>query len=162
MSNAEKKQKVWDEIYPTISHLEQYFKIETQRIDDQSQYFHPEFILDENFKIRCQCDIGNIYMYAIRCMYTQGEIDIELEIDSSLFENVVIGYHLNKEATMYALNTISKIRTHIGNLRDYCDEYVRGVLMGDAMDAISMNFINEIKNTTEVIKHMKSKIKAQL
>ena len=159
MKNSEKKQNVWDLLYPSVNHLESYFKLDLKGIDDESQYFHPIFILDEHFSITTQCDISNKCLYAIRCNYKSklGENE-QVEIDISLFENIVIGYHINKEATMYVINIISKIRRHIGNLRDYCDEYVRHVLIGNSIEEISSAFISEIKTTTIVINNMKKNL----
>ena len=42
------KLELWDTIKSKYSHLENYCTIELVGIEDESPYFHPRFILDEN------------------------------------------------------------------------------------------------------------------
>jgi hypothetical protein len=152
MEQYKKKQQVWDLIYPQIKHLESYFTLDLRGIKDDSEYFHPQFILDDNFRIETQCDVESTYMYAYKCHIKNGERLMCIEIDESIFDAIVIGYSVNKDLVLYALQVMSKIQDHTYQLRDYCNDYIRNLLIGNSVDEVSNAFINEIKTTSAVIK----------
>ena len=155
MKKSEKKQKTWDDIYKNLTHLDNYCTIELKGLDEESDYFHPHFILSENTKIVGQCDIANKHIYALN-FYGENH-DTGIEIYNELLEPVIIGYYTNKESVSMALNTMKKVKNHVSQLHQYCNDYVHNSLLGDSLNEISNNFINEIKTTTQLISFMQNK-----
>jgi hypothetical protein len=155
--NTEKKQKVWDMIYPKIKHLEDYCTINLRGIEDDTIYFHPQFIIDETFEITSQCDTGNRYIYALRANIKQEDgTTFSMDIYDDLLTPVITGYKTNKTIVIEALNTLIKVKNHIAELNNYSNDYIHNLLMSNSIDAISNAFINEIKATNKLISYMQT------
>ena len=150
------KLELWDTIKSKYSHLENYCTIELVGIEDESPYFHPRFILDENTYIIGQCDIGNKYVYALRFNHTSEINPIYIEIQDSLLDNLVTGWTCNKEIVKVALETLSKLNNHINNLNCYVNDYITNILLGNSIKEVSDVFIGEIKTTSKLVDYMQS------
>ena len=150
------KLELWDTIKSKYSHLENYCTIELVGIEDESPYFHPRFILDENTYISGQCDTSNKYLYALRFNYTSEINPIYIEIQDSLLDNLVTGWTCNKEIVKVALETLSKLNNHINNLNCYVNDYITNMLIGNSIKEVSDVFIGEIKTTSKLVDYMQS------
>ena len=150
------KLELWDTIKSKYSHLENYCTIELGGIEDGSQYFHPKFILDENTYISGQCDIDNKSLYALRFNHTPEINPIYIEIQDYLLDSLVTGWTCNKEIVKVALETMSKLNTHINNLNCYVNDYITNMLIGNSIKEVSDAFIGEIKTTSKLVDYMQS------
>ena len=150
------KLELWDTIKSKYSHLENYCIIELGGIEDESPYFHPRFILDENTYISGQCDTSNKYLYALRFNYTSEINPIYIEIQDSLLDSLVTGWTCNKEIVKVALDTMSKLNNHINNLNCYVNDYITNMLIGNSIKEVSDVFIGEIKTTSKLVDYMQS------
>lgn len=154
-TNIEKKQKMFEDIIYNYKHLENYCKITAYGIEDDSIYFHPKFELDEDTYISSQSDIGSdkgVLIYAIK--FVNKLENIQIEIYDDLIESIIIGYHANKDTVKLALSTLSKIRNHINQLNNYTTDYVHNILIGNSIQGITDNFINELKITNQIVDFM--------
>ena len=150
------KLELWDTIKSKYSHLENYCTIELGGIEDESPYFHPRFILDENTYISGQCDTSNKSLYALRFNYTSEINPIYIEIQDSLLDSLVTGWTCNKEIVKVALETLSKLNNHINNLHCYVNDYITNMLIGNSIKEVSDAFIGEIKTTSKLVDYMQS------
>ena len=150
------KLELWDTIKSKYSHLENYCTIELGGIEDESPYFHPRFILDENTYISGQCDTSNKSVYALRFNHTSEINPIYIEIQDFLLDSLVIGWTCNKEIVKVALETMSKLNTHINNLNCYVNDYITNMLIGNSIKEVSDAFIGEIKTTSKLVDYMQS------
>lgn len=150
------KLELWDTIKFKYSHLENYCTIELGGIEDESSYFHPRFILDENTWIRGQCDTSNKHLYALSFNCIEDSIPLYIEIPDSLLDNIVTGWAYNKEIVKTSLATMSKLRTHINNLESYITDYAINMIVGNSIKEVSDAFIGEIKTTSKLVDYMQS------
>jgi hypothetical protein len=152
------KKELWQNIYKKVSHLENYCKIELTGIEEETIYFHPTFIVDETFKITSQCDIGNQHLYALNAQFT-GDRFFSVNIDETLLDAVIVGYHTNRETVMFALDTLIKVKGHIDNLNFYTSEYINNILLGNSVNEVTNLFINELQSTNKIVSFMQNKNK---
>lgn len=150
------KLELCDTIKSKYSHLENYCTIELGGIEDESPYFHPRFILDENTYISGQCDTSNKSLYALRFNHTSEINPIYIEIQDSLLDSLVTGWTCNKEIVKAALETLSKLNNHINNLNCYVNDYITNMLIGNSIKEVSDAFIGEIKTTSKLVDYMQS------
>ena len=150
------KLELWDTIKSKYSHLENYCTIELGGIENESPYFHPRFILDENTYISGQCDTSSKYVYALRFNHTSEINPIYIEIQDSLLDSLVTGWTCNKEIVKVALETLSKLNNHINNLNCYVNDYITNILIGNSIKEVSDVFIGEIKTTSKLVDYMQS------
>lgn len=150
------KLELWDTIKSKYSHLENYCTIELVGIEDESPYFHPMFILDENTYISGQCDTSNKSLYALGFNYTSEINPIYIKIQDFLLDSVVTGWTCNKEIVKVALETLSKLNNHINNLNCYVNDYITNMLIGNSIKEVSDAFIREIKTTSKLLDYMQS------
>jgi hypothetical protein len=155
MTNQEKKSEQWEKQLESFTHLQNYCTISARGLDDDSQYYHPTFTLDENVNVSAQSDIGpNKCIYALRFNIQTPEY-FTVDIYETLLDAVIVGYHTNKDAVMMALTTLVKIRNHIRNLESYSQEYVSNLLLGESLEELGKSFIEEIKTTNKLVSFMK-------
>ena len=140
MSNHEAKLKVWDIIYPTIQHISHLCEIELRGIDNDDPYFHPIFKL-EDAEIRTQCDVSNNHMYAAR-FYCD---DMCVDLSHEQIPNIVAGYVANREKVLFALTTMSKIKSQINTLHGLAHDYFQTVIVGESHKELSEQIINELR-----------------
>ena len=153
MNNAEKKQKLWEEISQNYAHLEPYCKITVIGIEDNSSYFHPKFTIEENTYITSQCDLSSKYIYALKI-----HIDNEtIEIYDELLDPIIIGYAENKDIITTALGTLKRIRKHINNLNEFATTYIHNVLINQSIGDISKSIVSELKASEMQINFIKNK-----
>jgi hypothetical protein len=159
MTNQDKKQHHWDKISNKFKHLENHCTIKLQGIEDDSIYYHPKFIIEEGVYIISQCDIGNNSNSSPYCHRFTSESDniYGIELYEGYLENVIVSWKINKEVTILAFDTFKKVNSHIEKMRQYTNEYVNNLLVGNSIVELSNDFINEIKTTTQVIKLMQTK-----
>ena len=150
------KLELWDTIKSKYSHLENYCTIELVGIEDESPYFHPRFILDENTYIIGQCDISNKSVYALKFNHTSEVNPIYIGIQDYLLDSLVTGWTCNKEIVKVALETLSKLNNHINNLNCYVNDYITNMLIGNSIKEVSDAFIGEIKTTSKLVDYMQS------
>ena len=150
------KLELWDTIKSKYSHLENYCTIELGGIEDESPYFHPRFILDENTYISGQCDTSNESVYALRFNHTSKINPICIEIQDFLLDSIITGWTCNKEIVKTALETLSKLNNHINNLNCYVNDYITNMLIGNSIKEVSDAFIGEIKTTSKLVDYMQS------
>ena len=150
------KLELWDTIKSKYSHLENYCTIELGGIEDESPYFHPRFILDENTYISGQCDTSNKYLYALRFNHTSEINPIYIEIQDFLLDSIITGWTCNKETIKVALETLRKLNNHINNLNCYVNDYITNMLIGNSIKEVSDVFIGEIKTTSKLVDYMQS------
>ena len=160
MTNQEQKQELWQSLLAKFSHLENYCKIDVKGLDDDNIYFHPTFIISEDVSITSQCDVGNRNIYALRVNITGHEY-FAIELYEDLLDNVIIGYHTNRDVVLLALKTLSKVKKHIHNLDSYTTEYVNNILVGSSINDITKSFVNELNATNQIISFMQNKSKWQ-
>ncbi len=155
LTNSQKKHNIWEKIKDKYSHLTNFCKIELIGIDDESIYFHPKFILDENTYITSQSDCeSNNYVYAFMFITTTNGITTNIEIDEDLVSPIVVGYNSNKEIVKLTLQTLSKIKDHIRKIEIYANDYVSNILIGNSIKDLTRAFINELGNTEKLIEFM--------
>ena len=159
MTNQDKKQNHWDKISSKFKHLENHCTIELQGIDDDSIYYHPKFNIEKGVCITSQCDVGNNYNASLYCPKFTSESDNIYGIDlyEGYLENVIVSWKLNKEVVILAFDAMQKVNSHVAKMRQYTNEYVNNLLVGNSIVELSNDFINEIKTTTQVIKLMQTK-----
>ncbi len=83
-----------------INIIPKRFKIEIEGIDDDSDYFHPIIILDENCKIRSQADFNTKYVYGHSFIFSDKE---------NLNQNFYLSIY-DDDAIVYILNNFDKIQ----------------------------------------------------
>ena len=158
MENKQRKEELWERLKSNYSHLENYCTINLRGIEDDTMYFHPTFIIDSEAKITTQCDVGtNNNLYAFRFELASEKRSFVTELYESAVQNVIIGYHTNKEAVILALDTLYKVREHTRNIENYTHEYINGVLLGSSIKEITNAFINELNTTSKVVEFMQKK-----
>lgn len=157
MTNTEKKQQIFADIVKKHSHLSAYCTIECKGLDDDSDYFHPRFILDETTFITSQCDVKSSNIYATRLNYKVGDITEVVEIYDGLLDSIVFGWYTNKERVFLACSTLKKVKDHINNLNNYANDYIIQMLMGSSLNELTTAFINEFKVTQNLIDYIDSK-----
>ncbi len=153
MDNSEKKQKHWEGVYGKYKHLENYCKIEPVGINDDGIYYHPKFTLNDETYLTSQADIGNNNLkslYALRFISK----DINIEIDESLLDAVIMGYHTNKDIVELALESLSRIREHINQVNCYTQDYVNNILIGNSIQQMTQQFINELQSLNQIVSFM--------
>jgi hypothetical protein len=155
MTNQELKKELWDKWLFENKHLENYCTIECEGLDDNTLYFHPNFILNEQFKIRCQSDTGNKVIYACKFQVTNDGLYEENEIPYEWLESVIIGFSQNQEKVVFAIKTFYKIQSHIGTLRDLNFRYVNDIILGNGLKEVTNAITNELRITTEVLETLK-------
>ena len=155
MINQELKKELWDKWLSENNHLENYCTIECEGLDDNAVYFHPKFILNENFRIRCQSDTGNKIIYACKLQMTNDGLYEEYEIPYEWIESVIIGFSNNQEKVVFAIKTFRKIQSHIGTLRDLNFQYVNEIILGNGLKEVTNAITNELRITTEVLGTLK-------
>lgn len=149
-----KKQEIWYNIKSKYSHLENHCDIEVNGLEDESDYFHPKFVLDENTYVICQGDNKNTIIYAFRFYHTKNSITINVEFSEHLLDNIIVGWSTNKEVVFYALETLNKIRNHVQQLNNYTTDYINNILIGDSIKELTDSFINELRTTKEMVNYM--------
>lgn len=158
LSNSEKKAQQWSNLYERYKHLEQYCNIVLDGIDDDSMYFHPRFVLDENTYITSQSDIGDNLtfgkLYAMRLFSTVDGHNIQIEISDDIFDNIIIGYSTNRDIVILAATTLSRVKDHINQLNMYVNDYITNILIGNSLNGITQNFISELKAVNNVVSFM--------
>lgn len=159
MTNSEKKQEIWAKIAPKFSHLENHCTISLVGIDDDSIYFHPTFEIEEGVSIRCQADGNRSSLYA-PTFNSQGDNIFGLSINDQLIENVIVAWKQNKEIVLIAFDTLKKVNNHVETMKQYTNEYVNNLLIGNSIEQLSGDFINEIKTTTTIISLMQKTLKS--
>lgn len=159
LTNSEKKLQKWSNLYERYKHLEQYCDIVLDGIDDESIYFHPRFVLDENTYITSQSDVGDKLtggeLYAMRLFSTVNGNNIGIEIYDDIFDNIVIGYHTNRDVVILAATTLSRVKNHINQLNMYVNDYVTNILIGSSLNNITQNFISELQAVNNVVSFMR-------
>jgi len=155
MINQELKKELWGKWLSENNHLENYCTIECEGLDNNTLYFHPTFILNEQFKIRCQSDIGNKIIYACKFKLTNDGLFEEYEIPYEWIESVIIGFSNNQEKVVFAIKTFRKIQSHIGTLRDLNFQYVNDIILGNGLKEVTNAITNELRITTEVLQTLK-------
>ena len=160
MTNKEKKQTHSEKIIQKFKHLESHCTIILNGIDDDSIYYHPTFVIEEGVYIRSQADIDSNYNSSFYCPKFTSEKDniYGVEIYEDHLENVIVAYKLKKDAVLLAFDTLKKVNAHVEKMRQYTNEYINNLLIGNSITALSNDFINEIKTTTKVIELMQSKL----
>jgi hypothetical protein len=159
MTNQEKKHQLWESLLTKFKHLENYCKIEVRGLDEDSVYFHPVFVLDEKTKITSQGDTKNRYIYALNFGIQTDYEYFNIELSDDLLDNVVIGYHTNKEVVLLALSTLDKVRKHINQLNMFTTDYVNNILIGNSITDVTDSFVNELKATNAIVSFMQKTIK---
>jgi len=155
MTNQEKKSEQWEKQLESFTHLQNYCTMSARGLDDDSEYYHPTFTLDENVNISAQSDIGpNKCIYALSFNIQTPEY-FKVDIYEALLDAVIVGYHTNKDAVMMALTTLVKIRNHIRNLENFSNDYVNNLLIGESLEELGKSFIEEIKTTNKLVSFMK-------
>jgi len=152
MTNIELKHKLWNELSKKYTHLNDFCSITLRGIDEDNQYFHPTFTINEDVFISGQCDIKNSHVYALRFVWlTKG---INIDIADNLLDPLIIGCHTNKEAVELAMDTMAKVRNHINTLNGYTNDYITNILIGNSIDEVTDVFINELKANQKLISFM--------
>jgi len=159
MTNQEKKHQLWESLLTKFKHLENYCKIEVRGLDEDSVYFHPTFVLDEKTKITSQGDTKKKYLYALNFSVQTDYEYFNIQFPDDLLDNVVIGYHTNKEVVLLALSTLDKVYKHINQLNIFATDYVNNILIGNSITDITDGFINELKATNSIVSFMQKTIK---
>jgi hypothetical protein len=156
MTNQEKKQQHWAKISSKFKHLENHCTIKLKGIEDDSIYYHPTFGIEKGVYISSQCDVGNNFNTSLYCPRFTSESDniYGIELYESYMENVIVSWKLNKEVTILAFDTLKKVNSHVEKMRQYTNEYVNNLLVGNSIVELSNDFINEIKTTTQLINLM--------
>lgn len=161
MTNIEKKQELWDKILKKYKHLESYCKIEVVGLENNDIYFHPKFILDDSTYISSQCDVGNNnqHIYALNFTMKSDNDSISTEIWDDLLEPVIIGYYTNKQVVIIALDVLIKLKNHRNQLNNYITGYIHNILVGNSVNEITREFINELNTTNQLINFMQKELK---
>lgn len=158
MTNQEKKQKKWNELYPRYKHLESYCTIEAKGIDNDDMYFHPTFTINNHVYVTSQSDCNNNGVYAFRFIINNDSYHC-VEIPEELLSQIIIGYTTNKDMVMLALTTLSNIRNHINNINMYTSEYINHLLIGNSIKDVTQHFINELNATNKAIEFLQKQTK---
>ena len=155
MTNKEKKHEKWGKMLPNYKHLENYCTIQARGIDEDNIYFHPTFTMSEDACITSQSDIGrNKGIYGIRFVINN-ESHFSVDIHEDLLFAIIIGYTTNKQVLMLALKTLHNIRVHINNINTYTSEYINNLLIGNSINDVTRQFINELDATNKAIEFLK-------
>lgn len=149
-TNKELKIEIWNNIHSKIKHLDEYYNTELMGIEDDSVYFHPTFVLDENSFITSQCDINNKHLYALR--YQCGDMSVDIYDD--IFEAIVIGYSVNKDRVMSILNIMIRIKDHSNKINGYIQDFIHNQLIGNSIEETTKNLISELKIQNEILKNI--------
>lgn len=155
-TNQERKQEIWLTLEPKFKHLKNHCVIEPKGVDDEDQYFHPTFTIEDGVYISCQGDAGNKYLYAFRFTSTNDSI-YELPIQDDLLDNIIVSWKQNKEVVLLAFDTLKKVNAHVDKMRSYTTDFINNLLIGNSIEQLSGDFINEIKTATTVISLMQKK-----
>jgi hypothetical protein len=154
MNTQEKKQQIFADVKKKYSHLTNYCTIDAQGLGDESPYFHPRFVINEDVYISAQCDTKTIYPYAFRVNFKTDDVSQCVEIYDGLLDNVIIGWHANKEKVLLAISTLHKVKNHINNLNNYANDYIIQILVGNSLGELTTAFINEFKATQSLIDYI--------
>ncbi len=151
-----RKKEQWDKIKKKYSHLKDYCTIDLKGMQENTQYFHPIFRIDEYTYISSQGDSGNNYIYALNFTTKDPETTdtFTVEIYDELLTPIIIGYHTNKEQVLLALTTLSKVRNHITQLNIYVTDYITNILIGNSIKDVTREFIQELSATEKIISFM--------
>jgi hypothetical protein len=152
MDNKELKNKIWSKLRKKYAHLYDFCTINLRGIDNDEQYFHPSFIINDDVSITSQCDTTNKHIYAIRFNWISKGISIEINDD--LLSAIIIGFHTNKESVELAMDTMAKVRNHINTLNNYTNDYITNILIGNSVNEVTDSFINELKANQKLISFM--------
>jgi len=154
MTNKEKKHEKWGKMLSNYKHLENYCTIQARGIDDDTIYFHPTFTMSDDVCITSQSDTGhNTGMYALRFVI-KNESHFTVDIHEDLLSPIIIGYTTNKEVVMLALKTLHNIRVHINNINMYTSEYINNLLIGNSINDVTRQFINELDATNKAVEFL--------
>ena len=152
MTKQEIKNNLWNELSKKYTHLTEFCSIKLNGIDEDTDYFHPVFVISEDVFITTQCDIKNKYIYAHRFIWnTKG---INMDISDNLLDSLIIGYHTNKDSVELAMDTMAKVKNHINTLQNYTIDYITNILIGNSVNEITDSFINELKANQKLISFM--------
>jgi len=155
-NNIIRKQEKWEKMLPLFKHLENYCTINLRGLQEDSIYFHPKFILDDNTYISSQVDLNNpdIYAFNFHIKNPETNENISVEIHDELLSPIIIGYHTNKEQVLLALSTLNKVRTHINQLNMYVTDYIHNILIGNSVKDVTRAFIQELTGVEKIIEFM--------
>ena len=107
MENSELKKVHWKKIKKDfISKIPTRFKLDIEGLEDESEYYHPIIILNDELIIRGQCSLGFEDVYALSIHFKN-----KVEIGSYLY-NAELGID-NDDKLLYLLNNFEKIREYL-------------------------------------------------
>lgn len=155
MTNTEKKQTMWQELSKKYTHLENFCTIELVGIYDDSPYFHPKFIINDDVYITSQADVGNNYIYAIRFVCVSKQMNIDISDD--LLPALIIGYHTNYESVEFAMITLQKVINQLSILNNYVYDYINNILIGNSINDVTDSIVNELRANKQIISHLQTK-----
>ncbi len=159
----EKKQKQAEKVKNKLKHLEEHCVLTFEGLEQDNVYFHPVITIEKGVTIRMQCDVGSNYNYdnVFYCPTFSSVNDniFSVKLDENLVDNVVLVWKNNKESVIIAFDTLNKIGKHVDKLRNYTNDYITNLLIGNSVNDLSKDFINEIKTTTSVINFMQKNTK---
>lgn len=154
MTKQETKHNLWNELSKKYTHLNEFCSIKLNGIDEDTDYFHPVFVISEDVFITTQGDIKNKHIYAHRFIWnTKG---INMDIADNLLDSLIIGYYTNKDSVELAMDTMAKVKNHINTLQNYTVDYITNILIGNSIDEITNSFINELKANQKLILFMQN------
>ena len=151
MENSELKKAHWKKIKKDfIPKIPKKFNLDIEGLEDESEYYHPIIILDDELIIRGQCSLGFEDVYALSIHFKT-----KAEIGSYLYK-AELG--IDDDKLLYLLNNFEKIREYLNeSLKEIIKleslKYSLSVIQKDLIcHSISKNIDKQkLKNNIEMI-----------
>ena len=151
MENSELKKAHWKKIKKDfISKIPKRFNLDIEGLEDESEYYHPIIILDDELIIRGQCSLGFEDVYALSIHFKT-----KAEIGSYLYK-AELG--IDDDKLLYLLNNFEKIREYLNeSLKEIIKleslKYSLSVIQKDLIcHSVSKNIDKQkLKNNIEMI-----------
>ena len=139
LSIVELKKQHWKSIKKEfIDKIPKQFKVDVDGIDDDSVYYHPKIILNNELSIYCQCDLKNNNVYG-------ATLKSNTQITSGHYVYTINLYINDDEHFKYVLNNYLKIEEKINSaMKEIQKIYELMNSLQTVVNNISSTFIEEI------------------
>ena len=132
MEKSEFKKVHWKKIKQDfISKIPKRFKLDIEGLEDESEYYHPIIILDDELIIRGQCSLGFEDVYGLSIHFKT-----KAKIGSYLY-NAELGID-GEEQLIYILNNFEKIRE---SLNESLNEIIKLESLKNSLSVIQKDLI---------------------
>jgi len=150
-TNVELKRDLWKKIkIDFLKDVPKQYKIEVEGIEEDDKYFHPVINLDENTRIKGQCDTGNSHVYGLRI-----ELKNTLTLSPCIY-SIHIDFNDNNEFK-YIVSNFEQVKAKLNESFEFLKNiYVMKDELNKVQNNVIYNSISKLVNQDKIKQSLKS------